>query len=208
MSETLSALKTLVHTSTFIRKEKKNHSLFSCWADNLDIVWQIQFEVHNRKTNKKSPSLLPLTIFSLCLGYCDNGFVPVGPTGGWETLGLCIFQRCCIEWWESQRKWRILKFFLTISVALIEDIISVCESCHTLGLKSDEFTALNFKKVEEQHYEFEFRGFFYVFNMVITRGEKNPSTWVWVQMGSESHGQSYILKFVEIHIIHICVCIY
>lgn len=54
----------------------------------------------------------------------------------------------------------MLKFFLTISVALIEDIITVCESRHTLGLKSDEFTALYFKKVEEQHYEFEFQGFF------------------------------------------------
>lgn len=182
--------------------------MFSCWADNLDIVWQIQFEVHNRKTNKKPPSLLPLTIFSLCLGYCDNGFVPVRPTGGWETLGLCICQRCCIEWWESRRKWRVLKFFLTISVALIEDIITVCESCHTLGLKWDEFTALYFKKVEEQHYEFEFGFFFHIFNIVITWGKKNPFSWVEVQMGSGSNGQSYILKFVEIHIIHISVCIY
>lgn len=67
----------------------------------------------------------------------------------------------------------MLKFFLTISVALIEDIITVCESRHTLGLKSDEFTDLYFKKVEEQHYEFQFGVFFYVFNIVITKGKKN-----------------------------------
>lgn len=138
--------------STHLGFHQKKKKIILCFHAE-QIIWilsdRFNLKSLNRKTNKKPPSLLPLTIFSLCLGYCDNGFVPVGPTGGWETLGLCICQRCSTEWWESQRKWGALKFFLTISVALIEDIISVCESCHTLGLKSDVFTALYFKKVEE-----------------------------------------------------------
>ena len=61
----------------------------------------------------------------------------------------------------------MLKFFLTISVALIEDIITVCESCLMLGLESEVFTALYFEKVEGHHYLFE--GFLYFLNIVITK---------------------------------------
>lgn len=50
----------------------------------------------------------------------------------------------------------MLKFFLTISVALIEDTITVCESCHILGLEADVFPALYFKKVEGSSISLDF----------------------------------------------------
>lgn len=67
----------------------------------------------------------------------------------------------------------MLKFFLTISVALIEDIITVCESCHMLGLESDVFTAPCFKKAGGQHYSFGGFVYFFFFYVVIRMKKKS-----------------------------------
>lgn len=77
----------------------------------------------------------------------------------------------------------MLKFFLTISVALIEDIITVCESCHMLGLESDVFTL---KRQEDSTISLGLLCIFF-FNVVI-RTKKNP-----IYLGLSSGG-SWIKK--------------